>query len=152
MNKYSPTSISRLRTCHEQLQILFHEVLKEDDHTIICGYRNEEDQDKAYPEFSSVQWPDSKHNLFPSHAVDAGPYTKSAGLDWSDSGAFYMFVGKVIAKHRQLVTAGIISFNLKCGADWDGDGSTKNQSFNDLPHFEGSNFKTTEVMHNGHYY
>mgnify|MGYP003643503151 FL=1 len=147
MNKYSATSVSRLRTCHEQLQILFHEVLKEDDHTIICGHRNQEEQDKVYPEFSSVQWPDSKHNRFPSEAVDAGPYTKISGLDWSDSGAFYIFVGKVIAKHRELVKAGIISFDLRCGADWNGNGSTKDQNFNDLPHFEGSNFRATEVDH-----
>ena len=146
MNKFSSTSLSRLRTCHPQLQILFSEVLKNDDLTIICGHRNEEEQNKVYPEFSSVQWPNSKHNLFPSEAVDAAPYHKTEKLNWKDAPAFYIFVGKVIAKHRELVKSKIISFDLRCGADWDSDGSTKDQSFNDLPHFEGSNFKTTEII------
>jgi peptidoglycan L-alanyl-D-glutamate endopeptidase CwlK len=147
VNTFGHTSLSRLNTCHDQLQILFKAVLLDDDCTIICGHRTEAEQDKAYPKFSKVQWPNSKHNKYPSEAVDAGPYHPQEKLNWEDLPAFYLFAGKVIAKHRELVKAGIIDFDLKVGADWDGDGSTEDQRFHDLPHFEGSSFRPTGVIH-----
>lgn len=75
MPSYSTSSAQRLLTCDHRLQRLFGELIKEVDHSILCGYRNKEDQDWAYETgHSKLQWPHSKHNVMPSQAVDAAPF------------------------------------------------------------------------------
>ena len=46
MPKFSQDSFSKLSTCHPDLQVLFYEVIKYYDCTILEGYRNQVDQDK----------------------------------------------------------------------------------------------------------
>lgn len=75
--KFGKKSLERLALCDERIQKLCQEMIRRSDFdlTITCGFRNEEDQNKAYNDKKSqVKWPNSKHNKFPSHAVDICPY------------------------------------------------------------------------------
>lgn len=135
-------SMARLNTCHQDLITLFLEVDRRLqriglDHTILCGHRTKEEQDKAYPQFSKVQWPNSRHNSYPSEAVDAGPYfPEIRNVDWTDAAAFARYAGYVVAVADELYFAGKIGHRVKWGGDWDMDGRTKDHSFVDSPHFE----------------
>lgn len=88
------TSRKRLATAHSDLQRLFEEVADGVDRgecpgvfdiTILCGFRGEADQNKAFAAGKSTKkWPTSAHNKAPALAVDAAPYP----LDWLDVLAF----------------------------------------------------------------
>lgn len=127
MPKFSRTSRERLESCDIRLQNIFNEVIKRWDCSIICGHRSEYDQNRAYKTGNSrLMFPKSKHNSSPSVAIDVAPYP----IDWNDVIAFAHFAGYVI---RVAEDQGI---KLRWGGDWDGDKFNKDQSFNDLPHFE----------------
>lgn len=127
MYAYSRVSRERLESCHPLLQKLFMDLAKDYNISIIYGHRTEEDQNQAVAEGNSkTLWPNSKHNAVPSLAVDAALYP----IDWDDSGRHYMFAGIVRERARQL------GISIRCGADWDGDFSTRDQTFHDLVHFE----------------
>ncbi len=127
MFKFGRSSERRLRTCHPDLQRLCDSLIKDYDISILCGYRGEEAQNKAFKEGkSTITYPDGKHNAQPSLAVDMGLYP----IDWEDAGRWYMFVGIVKERARQL------GIKIRCGADWDNDGNTDDQKLHDLPHFE----------------
>ena len=87
--------------------------------------------------YSQVHWPNSKHNSYPSMAVDAGPYFKEIkNLDWNDVKAFALFAGWVLCVADQLYQQNKITHKLKSGLDWDMDGRTSDHTFSDAPHFE----------------
>lgn len=138
MNKFSNTSLKRLNECHEDLIILFNEVIKEFDCTICVGYRNEEDQNKAYLDRKSdKKYPYSKHNKKPSLAVDVAPYSKKLkAIDWSNKNLMYFFAGFVLGKASELKKEGKIRHEIICGADWDNDRDITNHKLIDINHFE----------------
>lgn len=137
MNKYSKTSLANLKSCHEDLQRIFEELLPYQDHTIICGHRGEKEQTKAFLENKSrLMYPQSKHNSKPSEAADVAPYHPKQGLEWEDIKAMCFFAGRVVQKAHELHQRGQIDHLLRWGGDWDQDGSTSDQTFNDLVHFE----------------
>jgi len=75
MYKYSNRSLEHLKTCHQSLQTIFLETIKEFDCSIVCGHRGEKKQNEAYQNgYSKLQFPKSKHNTLPSLAVDVIPY------------------------------------------------------------------------------
>lgn len=87
-------SKQRLATCDVRLQ-QFVTALAADvdaglvpgvsDITVLCGYRGEAAQNKAFREGKSkLLYPHSKHNRTPSRAVDIAPYP----IDWGDLAAF----------------------------------------------------------------
>lgn len=128
MYKYSRRSLDRLSTCDDRLQDVFKEVIKYVDCTIIEGVRTIEQQ-KEYVRRGVSKTMRSKHLPGPdglSRAVDVAPYP----IDWKNKERFYLFVGfvKGIAASKGI--------KLRVGADWDGDFTTRDQSFHDLPHFE----------------
>ena len=127
MYKYGKTSKARLATCHPDLQELFNELIRDWDISILCGHRTEEEQNAAVASGNSkTPYPKSKHNAMPSLGIDAALYP----VDWKDTGRHYMFVGMVKQKAKEL------GIEIRCGADWDGDNDTDDQTFNDLVHFE----------------
>ena len=127
MNSYSKSSSDKLATCHPSLQILFNKVLKHFDHTILCGHRGKEDQNKAYDAGKSqLRYPFGKHNQSPSIAVDVIPYP----IDWNDRERMTYFAGQVVALGRQL------NIEIRWGGDWNRDTQVKDNSFDDLVHFE----------------
>lgn len=127
MPSFGQQSLDRLATCDERLQRVFHAVVTAIDCTILEGHRDQAAQDLAYEQGrSKVRWPDGKHNSLPSRAVDAIPYP----IDWGDRERMSYFAGVV------LTTARLMGIELRWGGDWDRDTEVKDNSFDDLVHFE----------------
>ena len=127
MPKFGKRSKKNLAQCEGQLQDLFNEVIRYFDCSVICGHRNEHDQNEAFHSGrSKIKWPNGTHNSKPSYGVDVLPYP----IEWNNTDRMYMFVGFV----RGIASS--MNIKIRCGADWDGDFNTKDQSFHDLPHFE----------------
>jgi peptidoglycan L-alanyl-D-glutamate endopeptidase CwlK len=139
---YSQNSLNKLNTCHTDLQEIFHTVNNDGfSHTIICGHRNEKDQNAVFATGASTKkWPDGEHNSIPSMAVDAVPDPiEFPALDRGDRLAIIkmgVFAGYVLARARDLFNRGKITHRLKWGGDWDGDWDVRDQKFNDWVHFE----------------
>lgn len=124
---FSEASFAKLKTCHPDLIRLFERVLQVHDCTIVCGHRNQQDQDEAVRTGKSkTPWPTSKHNTTPSRAVDVVP----CPVDWNDMKRFYYFAGVVKG------VAASMGIRIRSGLDWDGDNDFKDQTFTDAPHFE----------------
>lgn len=135
MPKYSTISKSRLVTCHQDLQTLFNEVIKYYDCTIVYGHRGEIAQNQAYAEGKSqLKWPNSKHNKWPSLAVDAAPYERTA-IDWGKLQSSN-FAGFVLGIAAMLFAEGKITHRIRSGADWDMDNDVDDTTFWDACHFE----------------
>jgi len=133
MNKYGSKSLENLRTCHVDLQVLFEEVVKNFDNTILEGHRNQEGQDKAFEEGKTqLKWPFGKHNSFPSKAVDAIPYP----IDWNDTARIHYFAGYVLGIAQRLLDEGKITHQIRWGGDWNRNHHVKDNKFDDLVHFE----------------
>lgn len=126
--KYSQKSQEKLATCHPDLQRLFNEAIKHVDITIIEGVRTKERQEELVHAGMSKTL-NSKH--LPqkdgySYAVDAIP----CPIEWENWQRNYLFAGFI----KGLAAA--MKIKLRIGADWDGDFTTKDQTFHDTPHFE----------------
>ena len=127
MPAFSQRSLERLGECDERLERLFSSVVRGFDCSVLCGHRNEDDQNEAFRNNrSKVKWPDGKHNKKPAEAIDIVPYP----IDWENLKRFYMFGGYVLAKAEAL------GIKIRWGGDWDSDTMTDDQKFMDLPHFE----------------
>ena len=127
MPHFGERSQRELDTCHDNLKILFTEVIKHFDCTILQGHRGQEEQDEYFRTGKSkVQFPNSKHNQSPSLAVDVAPWP----IDWNDRERFYHFAGYVRG------IAAKMGISVRWGGDWDSDTELHDQTFMDLPHFE----------------
>ena len=127
MPEFGAKSKERLETCDDKLQQLFNEVVKHYDCTVLCGHRSKSDQDEAVRAGNSkLAWPNSKHNAYPSKAVDVVPFP----IDWQDTSRFYHFAGFVLA------TAIKLGIKVRFGGDWNGDLQFRDEKFKDLPHWE----------------
>jgi peptidoglycan L-alanyl-D-glutamate endopeptidase CwlK len=81
MPEFGSRSKEKLKTCDPQIQMVLEEAIKHYDFSILEGHRTEEKQQEYFKSGASkVQFPDSKHNVSPSMAVDVVPYP----IDWSD--------------------------------------------------------------------
>lgn len=130
MPQFSEKSAARLATCRVELQTLFNEVIKTVDCMVLCGHRNEADQNEAVASgHSKDPWPTSRHNSLPSEAIDVAP----CPLNWSDTQAFKTFA--VMVK----ITASHLGIELEWGGDW--------QGFKDMPHWQLA--KTPQVLSRG---
>ena len=119
MPEFSQSSKDRLETAVQPLQDLFNEVIKTTDCTVVCGFRNQQDQDAAVAAGNSrTPWPTSKHNHIPSKAVDVVPYP----INWEDTQGFEAFSKVVKGCAAKL---GIV---VEWGGDWNG--------FKDRPHWQ----------------
>ena len=131
---YGRRSLSRLATCHEDLQALMRAALEHPecpcDITIVEGHRGETRQNQMVQEGKSrLPWPRSRHNSTPSMAVDIAPYidgTVSWSWDW-----FTPLGVHIKAVWAELQAAGRVNprHKLTWGADWTG-------GFRDGPHFQ----------------
>ncbi len=137
MFKFGKASKARLETCHPDLQRVMRRALETSpmDFTIVCGHRAKDEQEKAFAEGKSkVRYPRSRHNSYPSEAVDIAPYV-GGKLVWDDEATWRQLVD-----HIQ-TTAYDLGVYLRWGGDWDGDGLTRtdgdlDERFVDYPHFE----------------
>lgn len=134
MFRFSKNSLDRLATCHEDLIIFCNELIKYYDFTVVCGHRGQEDQDKAYASgHSKVKYPNSKHNSYPSMAVDLAPW--EGRIDWGKNQLLF-FAGFAIGVARMLYNEGKIHHEIISGVDWDNDNDVDDTRFFDGPHFE----------------
>lgn len=122
MYKWGKTSKDRLATCDKRLQDMANLMLSrsEFDLSIACGYRTEEEQNEAFEEGKSrAKFGQSKHNTFPSKAIDIWPCPvnwDSKDIRWQEMALNAMWC------------SGKLGFEIVWG------GSFKN--FKDMPHFE----------------
>lgn len=124
-------SLDRLATCHPVLQRLMRKVIARDDLpcdiTILCGYRNQAEQDAAYLAGNSkLQFPKSLHNSSPSLAVDIAPYI-NGGVSW-DRAWYFKLAPLVKQTWLQMTEEEQDGYQLSWGGEW--------KSFVDLPHFQ----------------
>jgi len=135
MATFGKKSLEKLATCHEDLQKIMNEVIKEYNFTILYGYRTSEEQYKLYKQGRMLvdgKWKKvgrtvtdkdghtnkSKHNSLPSTAIDIAPYP----VDWDNYKAFTE-LAKIVKQ-----SAHSLGITIKWGGDW--------KSRVDMPHFE----------------
>jgi len=127
MPSFGKKSQERLNTCDPRLVELFEIVIEDFDCSVLEGYREKEAQNRAFDEGKSkLKFPEGNHNKYPSLAVDVVPYP----IDWEDRDRFHYFAGFVKGVASQL------GLDIRWGGDWDSDTQTKDNNFDDLPHFE----------------
>ena len=127
MPRFGKRSRNRLSTCNKDLQLLFNEVIKHVDCSILEGHREENRQNSLYEEGKTkVRYPNGRHNANPSNAVDVVPYP----IDWTDRERMTLFAGFVLGIANQM------GLNIRWGGDWDQDFEVQDNMFDDFPHFE----------------
>lgn len=129
--RYGRRSTERLQSCDPDLILLFNEALADptcpSDITILEGHRGEERQNQMVAEGKSqLRWPKSRHNTFPSMAVDAAPYVGGA-ISWSWP-HYYPLADHIKATWARLKAEGKVHGELEWGGDW--------SSFKDGPHWQ----------------
>lgn len=127
MATLSKISLERLATCHPKLQVVLKEAIKHVDFTVLAGHRGEDEQNEAFvSKRSTKRWPESKHNAYPSLAVDIAPYP----VDWNNIERF-RFVSAFI-----LGLAAGMGIKIRAGVDWNRNFDPKDEEFIDGPHLE----------------
>ena len=134
MPRFSHESFSKLATCHMDLQVLFYEVIKYFDCTILQGHRNQVDQEAAFAAGKTkLHYPYGNHNKIPSMAVDVAPYP----LNFNDTRLLCWFGGYVLGIAQKLKDEGKMSYSVRWGGSWEGLGKLDDgEQLNDLDHFE----------------
>lgn len=120
---FGNTSMARLRLCHPDLRDLMEAVIAEspEDITVVCGSRSKDRQDKAFAEGKSkLRYPNSKHNIQPSMAIDVAPYIDGE-IPWDDIGAFRRLRTRIMEKSYEM------KLMIRSGSYF---------SFADWPHYE----------------
>lgn len=121
MYKFSKRSLDRLRTCDPLLVRVCNDAMDKQiiDFTVLCGYRDNTEQDKLYAEGkSNARAGESKHNTYLSKAVDIAPYP----IDWNNKERFRQLA------EIMLEVAEAKSIKLVWGGNW--------KTIVDMPHFE----------------
>ena len=123
MPHFGKRSKERLKGVDIKLQHILRRLVKIMDVTIIEGLRSQERQNELVAKGAS-KTKYSKH--IQGKAVDVAPYP----IDWKDRDRFHYMGGMVRGIGQQL------GVNIRWGGDWDSDGETKDNSFDDLVHVE----------------
>jgi hypothetical protein len=121
MAKFSKRSLKNLAQVDPVLQVIMKLAIHIVDFSVVCGHRGKEEQNKAFAEgFSKLKWANSKHNSFPSLAVDIIPYPsgyKATPAEWA-------YLAGVIKG----ITSQMNGWAITWGGHW--------KKFIDKPHFE----------------
>lgn len=133
MYGFSQRSMNRLGTCHPDLALLMIEALEDPacpcDMVVLEGHRSEERQNRLAAEGKSqLRWPNSRHNSYPSLAVDVAPYVDGAvSWDWAHYHPLAEHIKDTWARLVANERAGV-GYSLSWGGDW--------QTFKDGPHWQ----------------
>lgn len=122
----SEKSLQRLNTCHPDIIECVLELNEETPLTVIEGTRSNEKQLALFLAGKTKNRVGGKHCHTPSLAVDIAPLP----LDWNDVQGFHKLAENFLAIAKRK------GIKIRWGGDWDGDGDFKDQTFNDLVHFE----------------
>lgn len=128
---FAGSSIDRLAEADKRLRDLFMEVKRvaNIDFDISCTHRSEADQLILFHEGKS-KVRKSKHNYYPSRAIDVYCYKENGKPSWQKEQYIYLAGIVQAVAHSQAV-------NIRWGGNWDGDGEVvTDQDFDDLCHFE----------------
>jgi len=137
MPSFSTNSIRRLDTCHPDLKIIFEQVVRLYDCSILEGHRSAARQEELYQDQKTqVRYPNSKHNSEPSMACDVAPYPVNWSTAGKTIGRYYYLAALVEALSKVLYAQNVITHHVRWGGDWDMDKDFDDQSFDDLVHFE----------------
>jgi peptidoglycan L-alanyl-D-glutamate endopeptidase CwlK len=123
MYRFGKRSKARLKGVKPELVSVLNELVKIMDVTIIEGLRTEKRQKQLVASGAS-KTKFSKH--LEGKAVDLAPYP----IDWEDRDRFHYMGGMIRGIAKQL------NVNVRWGGDWDSDGETKDNGFDDLVHVE----------------
>ncbi len=124
-------SLKVYNTLDPTLQRIMDRVLREvADISLFSGYRGLEEQNALHEKgLSTLRYPDSKHNSKPSLAVDYQPYPRPM-RETKLWGSLGYISGRAMAIALEEGAC------MRWGGDWDGDGDTTDQKFDDLFHLE----------------
>tara|TARA_R100000781_G_scaffold42950_3_gene29479 strand:+ start:1565 stop:1945 length:381 start_codon:yes stop_codon:yes gene_type:complete len=123
MYKFGKRSRERLKGVDTRIINVLNELIKMMDVTIIEGVRTKERQAELLKQGATkVKY--SKH--MEGKAVDLAPYP----IDWENRDGFYYMGGMIRGIAKQL------GLKIRFGGDWDSDGDTKDNNFDDLVHIE----------------
>jgi len=147
--KYSERSQLAFESLDMRLQriLLYIKNVLEIDHSVLEGHRTKETQDKYYrqvPKITNLKWPNSKHNTFPSKAVDVVPYVriegKRGGIHWHDKDIRVKedYYKEMVRFATVFQMVGLLLFQTKItwGGDWDNDYSLMDERWRDYPHLQ----------------
>lgn len=128
--KWGNGSLRVRATLHPKLKKVVDEMLQYMDLTLISGYRTKEQQELLFREGKSkLQYPQSKHNRYPSIAVDVQPHPYP-----TDEKELWAALGYMAGLARKIgETYGL---EIRWGGDWDRDGDLTDNDFDDLFHLE----------------
>ena len=125
--KFGKESRDILATLDPRLQQLCKVTITRIDIKLLSGYRGKEEQNQLFREGASTKkFPNSKHNVSPSLAVDLAPYP----VDWDDRDRFILVAGMIFA------FAWSQGIPIRWGGDWNMNDVVKDEKFQDLGHFE----------------
>ena len=132
MPKFGITSLERLATCDRRLRDICCAAILRVDFTVVCGHRGKLDQDAAVAAgLSKARWPTSKHNSYPSLAVDIAPYDAAKRrITWDDKPSFEAIADVMFEE------AARVGVRLRWGGDFNRDGDKTTNDAWDMPHFE----------------
>lgn len=140
-HKFGSRSSIILGSCHPDLRRLMEKTisLSQVDFAIVQGVRTAEEQailvlQKKSKTMKSKHLPclmDPKTGVKLSGAVDIACYNHVGKLQWDGAEPLYHSVAAVVKAVSEE-----LGIPIRWGGDWDRDGDTKDQTFNDLPHFE----------------
>ena len=139
MAKFGNKSKRKLKSCHDDLQLICNEAIKTIDFSVLEGHRSLKRQQKYFRQGRSKLdgiKTKSKHQSKPSRAVDIAPYPIDFKQKAKSKARFYLLAGVMIQVSKKLLDDRKISHKLRWGGDWDSDKDFYDQSFDDLPHFE----------------
>lgn len=120
--KFGNKSIERLNQCDIRLRSLCNRMLERSDFdmTVTCGHRGKEEQEEAFAKGKSkAHFGQSKHNCFPSKAVDICPYP----INWDINDR--RWIDMVALAYD---TAREMGIKIRCGYFF--------KNFKDAPHIE----------------
>jgi peptidoglycan L-alanyl-D-glutamate endopeptidase CwlK len=123
MPKFGKRSRERMRGVDSRLINVMNELIKLMDVTIIEGLRTKERQEELVAKGAS-KTKFSKH--IEGKALDLSPYP----IDWENRDGLYYMGGMIRGIAQQL------GYDIRYGGDWDSDGQTKDNNFDDLVHIE----------------
>lgn len=127
MAKLSDSSIKKIATCDSRLQEIIREAIKIIDFSVLSGHRSIEEQDNLFMSGATKnRGGKSKHNEYPSLAVDLAPYP----IDFADRDRYFHLAGVIRAVAFKL------GIKIRYGGDWNSDNQFRDERFQDLGHFE----------------
>ena len=142
MYKLGTKSMEQFETLHPDIQMILSYLIRYYDFSVLEGHRTKARQIQLHRDGKSKLdgiTSRSKHQSLPSMAVDIMPYKKGTNAfedNEKERARFYTMMGMVKVIAAMLLEQGLITHQVRFGMDWDGDDTFRDQTFDDLPHFE----------------